>query len=110
MTTVAQLVESIDTLSVRELPDGRVLASRIKLNGPEMTISRPEDLAVGIVSDAWEYACGPGGYPHLHASMRAVHDAFCDWEGEGEPDGWTRHVATGRRRPGGDATQEFVRP
>jgi hypothetical protein len=110
MTTIEQLVEEPGTLAVRTLDDGRVLASRMKLNGPELTISRPEDLELGIVSDAWEYACGPGGYPHLHAAMRAVHDAFCDWSGDGEPDGWTRHVATGRRRPAGDASQEYVRP
>ncbi len=108
--TVAQLLEEPSTLAVRTLPDGRVLASRAKMNGPELTISRPEDLALGIVSDAWEYSWSASGYQPLNAAMHAVHQAFCDWDGEGEPDGWTRHAATGRRRPGGDASQEFVRP
>jgi len=27
-----------------------------------------------------------------------------------EPDGWMRHPISGRRRPGGDATQEYVYP
>ncbi len=107
--TRAQLLEERSTLAVRDLADGRVIASRVKLNGPELTISRPEDLALGIVSDAWEYAYGPGGYASINAALRAVHDAFCDWSGDGEPDGWTRHVASGRRRPAGDAAKEFVR-
>lgn len=29
---------------------------------------------------------------------------------EGEPLGWHRHPATGRRRPDGDATKEYVEP
>lgn len=29
---------------------------------------------------------------------------------EGEPTGWHRHPRTGRRRPGGDASAEYVNP
>jgi hypothetical protein len=38
--------------------------------------------------------------------------AFVQWEGqEGtEPEGWMRHVQSGRRRPGGDPTQEYINP
>jgi len=32
------------------------------------------------------------------------------WNGEGEPAGWIRHPASGRRRPDGDASQEYVNP
>jgi len=32
------------------------------------------------------------------------------WDGEGEPTGWMRHPASGRRRPGGDETKEYVNP
>jgi len=51
-----------------------------------------------------------------------VLDAYCyddpalacvaaeQWSGEGDPlDGWTRHINSGRRRPGGDPTKETVR-
>lgn len=31
-------------------------------------------------------------------------------EGTGEPEGWTRHPASGRRRPNGDASAEYIRP
>ena len=30
------------------------------------------------------------------------------WDGTGEPEGWHRHPATGRRRPDGDPSQEYV--
>jgi hypothetical protein len=30
------------------------------------------------------------------------------WDGDGEPDGWSRHPPTGRRRPGGDPDKEYV--
>ena len=35
--------------------------------------------------------------------------ALKEWDGVGEPKGWMRHPASGRRRPGGDPEQEYVR-
>lgn len=32
------------------------------------------------------------------------------WDGHGEPVGWHRHPDTGRRRPEGDPTREYVNP
>lgn len=32
-----------------------------------------------------------------------------EWDGTGEPQGWFRNQTTGRRRPGGDPAQEFIR-
>jgi hypothetical protein len=40
-----------------------------------------------------------------------IEDAFAAadrWDGVGEPDGWIRCIRTGRRRPGGDATKEYI--
>lgn len=34
--------------------------------------------------------------------------ALIEWDGTGEPEGWIRHPMTGRRRPGGDASKEYV--
>lgn len=34
--------------------------------------------------------------------------ALLEWEGPGEPEGWFRNHRTGRRRPGGDASQEYI--
>lgn len=37
--------------------------------------------------------------------------AFDAWDGvTGEPDGWHRHPTSGRRRPHGDAANEYVSP
>lgn len=117
MTTFSEVLNAPDSLAAAVLEDGRVVATRMKLNGPELTVSTPEDLALGIVSDAWEYAAGPGGYASLNGACGAAHRAWCEWvsstppqpAADFEPSGWTRHVATGRRRPGGDATREYVR-
>lgn len=46
------------------------------------------------------------GYP-AHAVARAALDR---WDGRGEPQGWHRHPASGRRRPDGDPAQEHVNP
>ena len=32
------------------------------------------------------------------------------WDGVGEPEGWHRHPATGRRRPEGIADLEYINP
>lgn len=34
--------------------------------------------------------------------------ALLNWDGQGEPQGWHRHPATGRRRPDGDASKEYI--
>lgn len=37
-------------------------------------------------------------------------EAFNQWNGIGEPDGWHRHPSTGRRRPNGDVQAEYYNP
>jgi hypothetical protein len=37
-----------------------------------------------------------------------VDDAFDAWDGTAEPVGWHRHPGTGRRRPDGDASREYI--
>jgi hypothetical protein len=34
--------------------------------------------------------------------------ALLKWNGVGEPDGWFRNPGTGRRRPNGDKTKEYI--
>lgn len=41
---------------------------------------------------------------HDYATAKAALDA---WDGEGEPNGWHRHPATGRRR---DGEREWINP
>ena len=51
----------------------------------------------GAYDDVWYYS-----------SITAALNAWAAWDGEGEPDGWYRHPPTGRRRPGGDPTAEYI--
>jgi hypothetical protein len=51
------------------------------------------------IEDRWCY--------HSHAKAQAALEA---WSGVGEPQGWHRHPTTGRRRPDGDASAEYVTP
>lgn len=43
-------------------------------------------------------------YHGFDAAKRALES----WNGEGEPQGWHRHPPSGRRRPDGDASREYV--
>lgn len=36
--------------------------------------------------------------------------ALAEIEEGKEPEGWFRHVETGRRRPGGDSSKEYINP
>lgn len=48
-------------------------------------------------SDRWCY--------YTHKDAQNSLDA---WDGIGEPDGWHRHPDSGRRRPDGDRSQEYI--
>lgn len=65
-----------------------------------------DDLSVGR---GWCYAQGDRR-PLEH--LLGVIAAALAWDGEEdtEPDGWIKEVGTGRRRPEGDATREYVAP
>ena len=80
----------------RELPDGRVLfLSPMSYGNVRLHMSPPEHTI--FFDDEWCY--------HDHdAAWRAV----LGWDGTGEPDGWIRNPTTGRRRPDGDASKEYV--
>jgi hypothetical protein len=45
-----------------------------------------------------------------YSTSEAAFKALDAWDGEGEPEGWHRHPTSGRRRPEGDVTQEYVAP
>lgn len=80
-------------LHKRELPDGRVLYLEPMLWG---------NLSLCLAPDRWnlERWCF-----HDHdAAWRAV----LGWNGVGDPEGWYRHPATGRRRPDGTPASEYI--
>ncbi len=93
-------------------PDGRLegVAAFSTFEDLEMTV-RPRlynvMLTVGPLGD-------PSGYT-THWCFDKLEDAIEaleEWDPatQAEPEGWFRHVSTGRRRPGGDKNQEYVNP
>ena len=43
-------------------------------------------------------------------SEAAALEALNKWDGTGEPEGWHRHPASGRRREAGDPLKEYINP
>lgn len=80
----------------RVLPDGRVLEAWQYLFNVRVTLAEPRDAAIGY-SDCWCYATAP-------LAVAVVET----WDGEGEPDGWIKHPASGRYRKNGDPAREEV--
>lgn len=63
----------------------------------KLSISRSAD-ELGS-DDEWQYQ-----------DQIAAYAALTVWDGNGEPEGWYRHMRTGRRRPDGDPTREYINP
>lgn len=82
----------------RELPDGRVLSVLPMTFGKGRLCVQAHVFSL-CYEDVW---C----YPSVPAAIAAMEA----WDGEGEPTGWHRHPATGRRRPEGDPAKEYVHP
>jgi hypothetical protein len=81
---------------VRALPDGReIVVMPWSGHGAQLSIGR----RTGFWADTWNYE-----------RIATAVSAAKHWDGVGEPEGWHRHPASGRRRPGGDPGREFVRP
>jgi hypothetical protein len=86
-----------DYLYVRLLGDGREL-HLLRWGGGGVQLS--VGFADGFYTDSWIYD---------NLTYFAGWRAAIGWDGEGEPEGWYRHVQSGRRRPDGDPGKEFVR-
>ena len=88
---------------VRVLPDGRVAWLHKLMFTVAICVGRIDVLTepFGSYDDRW---CYP--------SSALAATALRRWEPETEkePDGWIRHPSSGRRRPGGDASKEYVNP
>jgi hypothetical protein len=84
-------------LHVRELGDGRAVYLCDMLLGNLR-------LAIG----AFGSDCYEDMWCYQAEQAKAAWVAALGWDGEGDPEGWYRHPASGRRRPGGDASKQHV--
>lgn len=83
-----------DYVVMRALPDGRVIGITRLL----YTWSLQVDIDWSGYRTRYCYAAFP------NACL-----GFLDWDGSGDPPGgWHRHPESGRRRPDGDASREYV--
>lgn len=86
-----------DYLWVRVLPDGRgVYLMAMAFGNLRLAIGEHGSM---YLDDGWCFQA---------AQTDAAWRAAIGWDGEGEPEGWYRHPESGRRRPGGDASKEYV--
>jgi hypothetical protein len=84
----------------RLLPDGRKLSLMpLLFGGGHIGISpMPPMQNCGVFFDSWDYL----DYWHAFAQ-------FLTWDGQGEPQDWSRHFKTGRYRIDGVAELEYVK-
>jgi hypothetical protein len=66
-----------------------------------ITRSTSSSWAFGVLDEAWEY-------DHPEAAAAALHTYLADPDAA-EPEGWTRHIPSWRRREEGDPDREEVR-
>jgi hypothetical protein len=101
--TIRELLEiapgELDELgfyATRELEDGHWLAVEPQTFGrARLGVSALHSLYGGGIRAAFRL-----GYGDVfdYASREAAIAAMAQWDGDGEPEGWSRHAATGRRR------------
>ncbi len=80
----------------RVLEDGRVIRLH-KMFGQNTRITTSTDVDSLYYDQMYCY----------HDTAKAVVQALA-WDGSGDPEGWYRHINTGRRRPDGDPAKEYV--
>jgi hypothetical protein len=62
----------------------------------------------GILSELTEWGFGDRWCYHTLAGAIVALGEWVERGGEGEPQNWHRHPSSGRRRPEGDASKEYV--
>jgi hypothetical protein len=84
---------------LRLLPDGRAVWIQRKMFTHAITVGRADN--GGTFDTHWCY--------ESEAQALAALEKWNPFEQE-EPEGWFRHVDTGRRRPGGDPAKQYIGP
>lgn len=80
----------------RELPDGRVLHLE----------KMPHFFRLSVGPREWPVFDSVYDFEADETAWRAI----LEWDGTGDPEGWFRHPHSGRYRPGGSRSQEYVAP
>lgn len=80
----------------RVLPDGQVVRLH-KMFGTNTRITLANDEDEVVYTQMYCY----------HNTPKAIEQANI-WDGKGDPEGWYRHINTGRRRPDGDPEKEYI--
>ncbi len=95
--TMFPLVDDHGFIARKDLEDGRYITLTPQLYGTLLTLSQAGN----------EY-----GYSEAYTydNPEKAVASYEAWEGNGEPNGWIRHIPSNRRRPNGDAAQEHVSP
>ncbi len=101
-TYIQQVLQghSPDYIAQIALPDGRIISVvPLLYSQANLGISPPPPPYehAGWFFDVWMY----------ETPVKALLAAL-SWDGQGEPEGWWRHPATGRRRPGGDPAKQYI--
>lgn len=83
-------------LSVKELSDGRIACILPLIYTGAIVITTRENYQTSIEER------------YCYHSVKEVTQALAAWNGTGEPEGWHRHIPSGRRRNGADPMQEYI--
>ena len=104
MSDLPQDVPIPGTVGTRLLPDGTVVALTLLLFGDvQLSVARPKHGGAPNL-DSWDQAYH---FDAAHGAQGVVMFLTYDPTGP-EPHGWTRHIPSERRRPGGDPAAEYV--
>jgi hypothetical protein len=84
-------------------------AQKLSADGTRIVGLNPMIFTWAIFTDLDEFGYGDR---FCYQDTESAWKAFQSWSGDQgtEPEGWIRHPSTGRRRPNGDATKEYVLP
>lgn len=94
--TVKEFLQENGYTNIKMIDDTRYAGIFKFMYTCAIIVGRVEDSKYGY-DDRWCY--------HDHEAAKKALDA---WDGIDEPEGWHRHPKSGRRRPDGDKSKEYV--
>lgn len=96
-------------------PNGRfvtieplIYGAAVKVTNRKISTSLRDDSTIDFTEA--EFDDGFCDEVFAYTSWDEAWAAVLDWNGVGDPQGWIRHQPSDRRRPGGDASKEYIAP